>query len=82
MSQPLRIHLEAPNAAPALAALLARVLEAHGANVHFEDSRCKPEKETSGTVVSVEQLKGLDAYFGRTTWVREEEADRWKVLSK
>jgi len=73
MSKPIKanITLEATNGAPALAAMIAKLLEQAGAEVSFSDKRIS---KLSHRKVN---LQGLKVNFGRLVWAREEEADRW-----
>jgi hypothetical protein len=70
----VRVKMDSPLAGPAIAELLARVLNAAGATVSFyKDLGSKIDDS------DVPTLKGLHFHLERPTWVREEEVVRWNT---
>lgn len=72
----VRLDAAAPHATSGIVALIAQVLEDNGAQVTFGDPR---GEESRLSRVTNHGLKGLHVHFDRMTWVRQEEARRWKV---
>jgi hypothetical protein len=67
----IRISIDSTGGTPAIASMLKRILEDHGATVAYSDKRIEETDRTD--------LRGLRVFIDRLTWVKREDADRWEA---